>query len=231
MKMIESIKVAAERRGITRLCHFTPSRNLMHIAKDRQGILASKHLKGDEKSVFNPTDSKRLDGHSSYVCCSIQYPNAWYFRKARGGEKLFLDWVVLLIRSHYLWRSGTKFCPRNAAAGSGKYVQEGEQAFNSLFEKTVEGSQTFTRSPRHPLFLPTDQQAEVLIPDRVERQDMIGVAVYDEAQAKREAARLEMRQVSCPPILIVPDFFDPQRLRGMLLSGRIPTECEFRKGD
>ena len=229
--MTESIKVAAEGRGITRLCHFTPSRNLMHIANDRQGILASKHLKSNERSVFNPTDSKRFDGHPSHVCCSIQYPNAWYFRKAREGEKLFLDWVVLLIRSHYLWLSGAKFCPRNAAAGSGKYVQEGEQAFNSLFEETVEGSQTFTRGPLHPSFLPTDQQAEVLIPDRVEWWDVIGIAVYDEAQAKREASRLEMLQVSCPPILIVPEFFNPQRLRGMLISGRTPEECEFRKGD
>lgn len=231
MKMIESIKIAAERRGITRLCHLTPSRNLVHIAEGRQGILASEHLKSDAKSVFNPTDSKRFDGHPGHVCCSIQYPNAWYFKKAREGETLFLDWVVLLIKSHYLWRSGVKFCPRNAAAGSGKYVQEGERAFNSLFEETVEGSRTFTRGPRHPVFLPTDQQAEVLIPDRVEWPDVLGIVVYDEAQASREAARLEMLQVGCPPILIVPEFFCPQRLRSILLSGRTPEECEFRKGD
>ena len=231
MKMIDSIKVAAERRGITRLCHFTPSRNLMHIAEDPQGILASKQLKSDEKSVFNPTDSERLDRNPSHVCCSIQYPNAWYFRKAREGERLFLDWVVLLIKSHYLWHSGAKFCPRNAAAGFGGYVREGAQAFNSLFEETVEGSRTFTRGPHHPAFLPTDQQAEVLIPDHVERQDVIAVAVYEEAQAKREAARLEMLHVNCPSILIIPEFFNPQRLSGMLLSGRTPVEREFRKGD
>ena len=231
MKEITAIKEASERRGITRLCHFTPSRNLGHIATERHGVLASKQLEEDERAVFNPTDRDRFDGHPNHVCCSIQYPNAWYFKKARAGKPLFKDWVVLLIRCYYLWRPGTKFCPRNAAAGVGKYVQEGEQAFEGLFEKTVEGNRTFIRGPLHPAFLPTDQQAEVLIPDRVERRDVIGVAVYNAAQARREAVRMQMLHADPLPILIVPDFFEPQKLRDVLLSGRTPREREFRQGD
>ena len=230
-EMIASIQANAMRRGITRLCHFTPSRNLGHISEDRAGILASKHLGEDEKAVFNPTDSERLDGYLNYVCCSIQYPNAWYFRQARGREPLFRDWVILLIKPHYLWYIGAKFCPRNASAEYGRLVDEGAEAFEALFADTVEGTHTYRRYHRHPAFLPTDEQAEVLIPDRIRRGDVIGVAVYDDAQAKREVARLKLLGRSLSPIVIVPEFFDPNKLSQLLRAGRVPVEREHQQGD
>ena len=227
---MEAIRTEAARRVITRLCHFTPSRNLGHIAQDPRGILASRHLAESEKAVFNPTDSARLDGFPGHVCCSIQYPNAWYFRKARDQERLFEDWVVLLIDPHYLWHTGTKFCPRNAAAGHGRLVGDGVDAFEGLFAETVEGRWTFRRGPRHPSFLPTDEQAEVLIPDCVERRDVIGIAVRDEAQAKRELARLELLGRRSPSLAMAPDFFEPHRLSELLRAGRIPVEREYPPG-
>ena len=227
---IASIRVSAAHRSITRLCHFTPSRNLGHIAEDRRGILASRHLDEDEKAVFNPTDLTRLDGHPDHVCCSIQYPNAWYFRTARGKERLFQDWVVLLIEARYLWQAGTKFCPRNAAAGHGRLIDEGAEAFEALFANVVEGNRAYRRGPHHPAFLPTDEQAEVLIPDRIKRRDVVGIAVRDDAQAKREMSRLEFLRWRPPPILIVPEFFDPDALSRRLRAGRIPAERAHRGG-
>ena len=228
--MITSIRNEATRRGITRLCHFTPSRNLGHIAEDPRGILASRRLAEDQKAVFNPTDSARLDGFPDHVCCSIQYPNAWYFRISRDQERLFKDWVVLLIAPHYLWHTGTKFCPRNAAAEHGRLVSDGADAFEGLFAETVEGQRTFRRGPRHHASLPTDEQAEVLIPDRVERQDVIGIAVRDEAQARREIAALKLIGRSSPPIFIVPEFFDRGRLSNLLRAGRVPAEHKYELG-
>ena len=224
-----SIKASAVRRGITRLCHFTPSRNLGHIAEDHLGILASKHLREDEKAIFNPTDSERLDGYPDHVCCSIQYPNAWYFIKARGRELLFRDWVVLLIKSHYLWYAGAKFCPRNAAAEHGRLVDEGAEAFEALFAETVEGTHTYRRGRYHPAFLPTDQQAEVLIPDHIRRGDIIGIAVHDDAQAMREVARLKLLGRDSPPVVIVPEFFDPNALNRLLRAGQVPAEREHQQ--
>ncbi len=226
--MIASIQASAVRRGITRLCHFTPSRNLGYIAEDRVGILASKHLGEDEQAVFNPTDSERLDGYPDHVCCSIQYPNAWYFKKARGRERLFRDWIILLIKPHYLWYAGAKFCPRNAAAEHGRRVDEGVEAFEALFAEIVEGTHMYRRDLRQPAFLPTDEQAEVLIPDRIRRQDVIGIAVRDDAQAKREVARLKLLGLSLPPIVIVPDFFNPKKLSQLLRAGRVPVEREYQ---
>ncbi len=228
---IDSIRTEVNRREITRLCHFTPSRNLAHIATDSKGILASIHLERNEKAVFNPTDIKRLDGYPDHVCCSVQYPNAWYFRKARGQEPLFLDWVVLLINPRYLWRTGTKFCHRNAASEYGQLVKEGLQGFNALFAETVEGSHTFTRGSRHPAFLPTDQQAEVLVPDLIQQEDVIGIAVQDDDQAKREGLRLKLLGWNYPPIYIISEFFNPHELSQCLRNGIIPNERKHQHGD
>ena len=227
VEVIESIRTKAVERGITRLCHFTPSRNLGHIASDPRGLLASRHLKTDEKTVFNPTDIERLDGYRNHLCCSIQYPNAWYFRKARGKEVLFRDWVVVFIKSHYLWLVGTKFCPRNAAAGYGRSVRGGAAAFDGLFAQTVVGSHTYRRELGHPDFLPTDEQAEVLIPDVIEHEDVIGIAVRDQAQARREVAALNILGRKPPRTFIVPEFYSPGWLSGSLRAGSIPAEPEF----
>lgn len=226
--IIASIKTKAVERGITRLCHFTPSRNLGHIASDPRGLLASRHLKADEKAVFNPTDAERLDGYTDHLCCSIQYPNAWYFRAARENETLFRDWVVVFIKNHYLWRRGTKFCPRNAAASYGRSVREGADAFDALFAQSVVGNRTYERGPDHPAFLPTDEQAEVLIPDVVEREDVVGVAVRDQAQAKREVAALDILGCRPPRIFVVPEFYSPGWLSGLLRAGNAPAEPEFK---
>lgn len=227
---MNGIQDRANRRGITRLCHFTPSRNLAHIASDSRGILASRHLQGDEATVFNPTDKERLDGYVGHVCCSIQYPNAWFFKRARENERLFLDWVVLLIDARHLWQTGTEFCRRNAAAGHGKFVRSGVAAFEALFADTVEGRDTYRRGSRHPDFLPTDEQAEVLIPDRIGRGDIDGVVVRDEAQAARETSRLDLAGLTVPRFVIVPEFFAPYALSGNLRVGRPPVEREYRRG-
>ena len=228
---LDVIADGAARRGITRLCHFTPSRNLAHIANDHRGILSSRHLQEDERSILNPTDTRRLDGLPDHVCCSIQYPNAWYFRTARSKERLFLEWVVLLVRPHYLWHPGTKFCPRNAAAQHGRLVEEGVEAFDALFADSVEGTgRVYQRGPNHPDFLPTDEQAEVLVPDGIEREDVVGIGVLDDAQAAREASRLRIMGRSHPPFVVVPEFFNPDALSRQLRAGRIPAERKHQGG-
>ena len=220
-------KIAAE-RGITRLCHLTPSRNLVHIATDATGILASDRLATDREAVFNPVDQERLDGFPDHVCCSIQYPNAWYLRRVRQQDTLFLDWVVLLIKPDYLWRSGTKFSPRNAAANYGSLVLQGIDGFQNMFVESTTGAggRTFSRETDHLAFLPTDEQAEVLIPNAVARDDILGVVVKDGGQAKRETVRMKTLGVRLPRYFVAPDLFDPQRLSNTLRSGLLPTEAE-----
>jgi hypothetical protein len=57
------------------------------------------------------TDQKRLDRHDNHISCSIEYPNAWYFRRVKDGDLPFTDWVILFIRPHYLWLPTTGPAP------------------------------------------------------------------------------------------------------------------------
>lgn len=226
--MIETIKQEVERRGITRLCHFTPSRNLVHILTGTTGILATKKLQKDERSVFTPTDLQRLDRHENYICCSIEYPNAWYFDKAKSKDELFKDWVILFINPKYLWLPGTRFCSRNAASASGNLVAEGKEAFLSMFDQSVPGAynKTFTRSNTHLACCPTDNQAEVLIPDTISIGDILSIGVKTKTQAKNEAVRLSLLNVPEDRFnfVIAPTLFEKYNLKECISSGKRPPE-------
>lgn len=226
--MISEIKLEAERRGITRLCHFTPSRNLAHIARDNSGILSTKKLESDERKVFTATDLRRLDNHEDHICCNIEYPNTWYFKKARVAEILFRDWVVLLIKPDYLWQEGTKFCPRNAAAEFGRGIKEGTKPFKELFKKSVQGARGkyFNRESKHLRCCPTDDQAEVLIPDRIPLEDILGIAAISEDQVKNELARFEHLQIPKDRFnfVIAPSMFQAQIQSSSVRNGKRPNE-------
>lgn len=226
--MIDSIEREARRRGITRLCHFTPSRNLIQILTGETGILATKKLKENERSAFTQTDLERLDRHEGYICCSIEYPNAWYFDKARSKDVLFKDWVVLFINPQYLWLPSTRFCPRNAASGYGSGIAKGEEAFLAMFANSVPGSggRNFTRRSTHLACCPTDNQAEVLIPDKIGMADILAIAVPTETQAKNEATRLLLLNApenQCE-FVIAPDLFDKHTLSNSIRLGKRPIE-------
>ena len=231
--MNAAIEQRATQRRITRLCHFTPSRNLVHIATDPRGILATSHLEENERAVFNATDLDRLDGHREHICCSVQVPNAWYFRRARDGDNIFRDWVVLFIAPHYLWMDGTMFCHRNAAARGGQYVASGYPAFEGMFAPRVVGAHGMEhlRTATRAACLPTDEQAEVLVPDQVVHEDILGIAVKNKTQAKEEVVRFQMLAQRVPRVVIVEDFFNPNQLSAILRSGRFPTEEEHYPGD
>lgn len=230
--MIDSIKREAERRSITRLCHFTPSRNLVHILTGEIGILATKHLQKNERSVFTQTDLERLDRHEGYICCSIQYPNAWYFDKAKSKDILFKDWVVLFINPKYLWMSDTRFCPRNAASGYGRGIVEGEHGFKAIFADAVPGAygKIRERSPNHLPCCPTDDQAEVLIPDKIGIFDILAIAVPTETQAKNEAVRLDILGISEDKykFIVAPDLFKKYNLSNLIRSGKRPDETPWK---
>lgn len=233
--MSNEIRREAARRGITRLCHFTPSRNLAHIASDRVGILATKRLQEHERRIFTPTDLSRLDGHEAYISCSIEYPNVWYFDKAKSRDIVFKDWVVLFITPKYLWHSGTRFCPRNAASNCGRDVSEGEAAFLALFDDSIKGAygKAFTRLPVHLSCCPTDDQAEVLIPDQIALADILTIAVATKTQAKNEVARFRLMNIPEDrfKFVIAPDLFDKNALSRLIRSGKRPVEIPWLPRD
>jgi ssDNA thymidine ADP-ribosyltransferase, DarT len=232
--MNSQIKAEVERRGIKRLCHFTPSRNLGQILSGNVGILATKNLKENERIAYTPTDLQRLDGCADYISCSIEYPNTWYFDRARARETLFRDWVVLFIDPKYIWHDGTRFCPRNAAALFGRDVASGAEAFERLFSDRTVGARgrSYVRSSRTLDCCPTDEQAEALVPDCILISDILGVAVRDEGQATDELVRFDLLGISRARresirFYVAPDLFEKQRLSSLLKSGQRPDESLF----
>jgi hypothetical protein len=227
----DPIEAEARRLGITRLCHFTPSRNLLQIAAGKVGVLATARLEDDERAVFNPTDLSRLDGHKSHVSCSIEYPNGWYFEKKRLEEQRFLDWAVLLIDPRYIWAESTLFCPRNASAGYGREIVSGYDGFLSLYRDGVRGAYdvVLSRTELHLRACPTDDQAEVLVKDRIALADIISVAVKDTAQAKRQRAKLRLAGLD-PDLfryVIAPVLFRKRSLSAAIRRGERPAETPF----
>lgn len=197
-------------------------------------MLATKRLEEDERQIFTPTDLARLDRHKDHISCSIEYPNAWYFDKARLRDILFRDWVVLFIDAKYLWKDETRFCPRNAAASYGREVGSGHSVFEGLFASKVTGAygKNYTRTFRTPDYCVTDEQAEVLVLDKIALEDVVGFAVYSVEQAKNELVRLlylgipelRVRQVK---VVIAPDFYQKYKLSSLLKRGQRPEESPF----
>jgi hypothetical protein len=228
-----SIRTEVHLRGITRLCHFTPSRNLVHIASSTDGVKSSTALRSDQTACFTATDTKRIDGYTDYISCSIEYPNAWYFARAEANESLFKDWVILFIAPHYIWHPATRYCPRNAAAHSGGQVVRSLTGFRSLYAQHIVGSygKTFTRRSTHLPCSPTDDQAEVLIGTNIVLSDILGVAVKNEAQAKNEIVRL--RLTGLPDGLfrffIAPELFDRYQLSNSIRVGKRPAELIYQE--
>jgi hypothetical protein len=229
--VIEAIRLEVERREITRLCHLTPFRNLVHIATG-DGLRSTALLSAQERQAFNQQDLERLDGYPDHICCSIEFPSMWYLRQRRrealGEALLFPDWVCLCLDPRHLWSDTTLFCPRNAAAAGGRLVEAGAEAFFSLYADEVEGSggRTYSRSEARPLACPTDDQAEVLIHREVPLEDVQQVVVADEPQARR--AFVGLTQIGVAEELfdwvVAPEFFTTHALSRMIADGERPTE-------
>jgi hypothetical protein len=227
---MDPIQKEVTARGITRLAHFTSVQNIVHIYSGDEGIQSTASL-ADKLVPFTATDTARLDQHPDHICCSIEFPNAWYLDRIRSKPNTFQDWVLLFVSPHYLWGSGTLFCPRNAAAGAGVYVGEGAAAFRALFAPAVSGAwgQTRTRAPRQLPCCPTDDQAEVLVPRQIQKSDILAVAVPTTSQAEAEHARMELLGVAGVfPIVVAPVLFQKHTLSQAVRSGIRPEETVWQ---
>jgi hypothetical protein len=218
---------------VTRLCHLTPSQNLVHIASDN-GILATQVLASDTSASFTAQDKNRLDGRPEHISCSIQYPNGYYYRSKRnpiGEAANFPDWVVLGIDPACMLRPETLFCQGNAAGGSGAFLAEGAGGLASIYADKVEDSvgRTFWRGPEHLKSCPTNLQAEVMIFRHIPLTEITSVFVADESQARREYARLKMIGVDPSRFryVIAPEFFDVDQLSANIRTGLAPVEVEW----
>jgi hypothetical protein len=224
------IRNRAKKRGITRLIHFTQSRNLAHILFDPSGIRSSKDLQSNAADVFSPNDKQRLDGRPDYISCSIEYPNYWMLRRAKDRETFFRDWSILMISPSALWQPGTLFSKRNAAAEGGRFLDEGADAFESLFAPSVLGARGITRRrPKQMLACsPTDDQAEVMIHNNIPLSMITGVIVPSIEKARVEVARLEsLGSIPALSWIVAPEMFS-DAASVAIRNGVRPKEISFK---
>jgi hypothetical protein len=230
MSDVAAIRAEAERREISRLTHFTPMRNLVHIATSDEGLQSTKMMSEEERAEFNQQDLQRLDCHPDHISCTIEYPNAYYYRnkrrEARGEERLFPSWVCLLLSPKHLWAERTLLCPHNAAGRGGERVSSGLECFMSMFADEVDAPQATWVRQKHPECCPTDAQAEVLVHRQIPLEDVLGIVVETPAQAGDTYASLD--QLGAPmealPFFVCPQFFNPTQLAAGLRTGRLPVE-------
>ena len=223
-----SIAARAASRGVRRLCHLTPVRNLIHIASGA-GLMSVADLEAD-RAAFTQQDLARYDGRREHVSCSVEYPNVWYLRQKLGARSqeqlLYPDWVCLFLDPSLLDRPGVEFAPVNAAKAHGAYLQEGLGGFEAMYS---EGG-SYLRG-RKPLSCPTDDQAEVMIPKLVPLSACQSVAVRDEEQARRIYSALDL--MSVPPStfdwVIAPELIMTS-LSTTIRSGRTPNERRWVEG-
>lgn len=213
---------------LARLTHFTPSRNLPHIV--RNGLLRSvADMNASARACYTPTDRLRLDGHLDKVCCSLQYPNSFYFHIARDTENNYPDWVCLFIDKQAAAATGTRFCPRNAAAGGGV---PGADALLSCYNHSVvgQGGKTRTRGSAHDPSSPTDVQAEVLLAAPV-ALSLVRAIVFPTADAAREEhGRLNRLGLAVPPTIkwkVSPGMFDKWTVSNAVTASRYFPEQDW----
>ena len=218
-------------QGISRVTHFTNSRNLPRILS-AGAILSTDDLvaRGLDHAV---TDPQRFDGHRGHICCNIEYPNMYYFHQAtiRPNHVNFSDWIVLLLEPRVAAGDGVLFSPGNAARGSGRFLASGAEALAAQYAARVNG---FARGPRHFPASPTDVQAEVLIPGPIPLSEVRGIVVFDDETLRREFVRLD--QLGYQPggfdWFVAPTMFTKSHVVGAVQSSvPISMRGPFRSGD
>jgi len=173
--MEQEVKSFAETAGIQRLCHFTRVELLPEIFRTGQILPTSELLLRNPACTRNDYD--RRDNHLGFVSCSVQYPNLWVLDQFRDRYPDSEGWVILILRPNRLWATGTLFSPVNAAQESGRHVSEGLTGLEAMFQPNPPSKHYRFRGPDHLSSCPTDNQAEVLVPDGVPTADVVGILV------------------------------------------------------
>lgn len=221
----KEVKEDALQRGITQLCHFTRCSNLTGILRANRGLLPISYMSSAGLS-YTPCDNSRWEGHPECICCTIEFPNAFFFAKAR--ERSPDDWVVLLINPSYLWRASTLLSPCNASRGKGKYISKGPAAFRAMFADKSAGSE-ITRTDRQLACAPTDIQAEALIAERIAVSDITGMVFQSQKDADRAIESLATNNIRTNiPIYIENMFYVTYPLLNNINRGISPILTRYR---
>lgn len=194
--MTVSVSEAARRAPFTRLVHFTPAINLLPIFRD--GMLrSSKDLAENAALQLAPTDKFRIDAHPEHLCCTFEYPNAYYRDTASKKQEFvnYPDWVHFILSRDLALRDGALFAPCNAANAGGRYLRPGGQALLDCWASPSIPKGILRKGTQNP-GVPTDLQSEVLIPAPVTLANVTAVVVHNADKARELYAFLDGQAVN-----------------------------------
>ena len=211
-----SVSVDVDRRGIGEILHFTTSKGLLGIL-DTRAALSRTRVKLEERLeyILKLNSSRVLDpGWEDYVNLSISEINAAFFRISRGWHPPDLWWAILSFAPEVLSHPGVHFSTTNNCYPSCKRGQT-RQHFNALFAQEVRGRMgvAIRRPPTLPDSCTTDEQAEVLYPERLSTQYLRTIYVSEPAHADQVHYFIKLVDHEPVSVRIEPERFQPSRWR------------------
>lgn len=185
-----------QKRQIKKLIHFTRIDNLNSIIIN--GILPVRTLKS--KGIkFDNNDDARFDYRTDCTSLSIEYPNYWVLK---GFRERYPDakWAIIVLDPALLFDHKCYFAEHNAASKgiSGDiYSRNSVQSLQKLFDPVVTvlkttGTDKYVRSNlnnNYP-YLPTSEQAEILVEGIIEKRYIKEIWFMDEFDAGRYRRKL-----------------------------------------
>ncbi len=175
------MKELVKKRDIKFVFPFTRLENLKSILEN--GLKSRQYLEDNESnSIFN--DEYRLDGYKESICCSLCHPNYKMFYRLRQ-ENPEQEWVVIGIKKSIIWKKDCAFCVENAASNNVTSIplvdRKGKRAFKQIFKEDP------TKPNRKKLGIqdscPTNPQAEILVFDDIEPENIFGVVFQSKDRA------------------------------------------------
>lgn len=206
----EKIKEAVKSRNIQILLHFTSVDNLESLLE--KGILSRKEILKQSVNAFI-NDECRYDCFLDGISCSITLPNApllYKFRKNKGKK-----YVLLEIKPDVLWEKECLFCKENAASRKVYLTPHNSMpgALEGMFGDYDAGH---TRKELENLYMdgfiknnmPTHNQAEVLVKQKIEPEYITGVYVFKEDCSESFVSQVKEMITKYPkPVYYCPDDF------------------------
>lgn len=205
MTIAEQIRL----RKIEKLIHFTTNRGLVGVLATKK--LLPRRLLGAEQMLEHVLQvncctrrDTNWDGHTSL---SISVPNRFFLKAAMRWHP-DCWWCAIALDPNLMCDPDVVFSTTNNIYTG---VKRGKDlpGFEALFEMAVNQylNRWVRRSPTLPAWQPTDEQAEVLYPGKIDLSRAFAIYVADDETASKAEAAVETLGASRLQVSVVPDFF------------------------
>jgi hypothetical protein len=211
-----TVAETVRKRGIVEVVHFTPSRGVLGTLAARAVLSRARiHDEAILEYIARVNANRILDpGYENTVHLSITAINSSFFDVSARWHPDD-DWAVLAFDPVILQDNGVIFCTTNNAYPACSRGR-GREGLEALFSPRVLGryGAPHTRAAGMAANLTTDEQAEVLYPERLSTEFLRAIYVREEDFADQVHAHLGAVNHADVQVVIAPDRFELRGARG-----------------